>query len=242
MPDPFPAFLISEAQRLGITLPPEVWGKLAGYLDLLLEANEKFNLTAVRDRDEAWRTHILDSLTLLAGLQDLTPGTRLADVGSGGGLPGVPLAIAAGPNLAVTLIEATGKKANFLRECATKLDLPNVTVVAERAEIVGHDPVHRQQYDLVTARALGPLRVLLEYTLPLLKVGGQLLAMKGPSVEEELDQSQRALEVLGAGEVSVFEPYPEGSGVRKVIVRVTKTRPTIKSYPRNPGTPKQTPL
>lgn len=243
-PDPaaaVPPFVPDELRRLEVELDEAALPRLAGYLDVLLEANQRFNLTAVRERDAAWRRHVIDSLTLAPGLADLPADAAVIDVGSGGGLPGVPLAIAR-PDLRVTLLEATGKKARFLQECVDKLPLPNATVIQSRAETLGQDKAHRERYDLAVCRAIGPVGELLEYALPLLKVGGLLLAMKGPKAEAELAAAADALAVLGAGELAVFAAYPEGFGLDTVIVSVRKERATPRKYPRPPGVPRQSPL
>lgn len=240
-PGSVPPFVAEELKRLEIELDDARLAKLARYLDLLLEVNEHFNLTAIRERDAAWRRHIIDSLTALPGLEGMHGGTTLIDVGSGGGLPGVPLAIAR-PDLKVTLLEATGKKAKFLQRCADELPLPNARVVNDRAENVGQDRAHRQQYDVVVCRAIGPMREILEYTMPLLRVGGLLLAMKGPKAEQELHEAADAMDILGAGDLQVFEAFPEGSDQNTVVVSIVKERATPALYPRKPGIPRQTPL
>lgn len=236
-----PEFVARELAALDVSLRDDRLALLGRYLDLLLEANTRFNLTAVKDRGTAWRRHILDSLTVLPGLADLRAEARVADVGSGGGLPGIPVAIAR-PDLALTLIEATGKKARFLEECAAALGLANVRAVHARAETLGHDKSHRSAYEAVVCRAVGPMREMLEYTLPLVRLGGLLLAMKGPTVEAELETAADAMAVLGGGELQVVEAYPEGSPMRTVIVVLRKERPTPKGYPRSPGVARQSPL
>ncbi|MCC7146677.1 MAG: 16S rRNA (guanine(527)-N(7))-methyltransferase RsmG [Phycisphaeraceae bacterium] len=236
-----PTFVPQELEQLGIAISAEELAALGAYLAALLEANEKFNLTGVRDLEQAWRRHVIDSLTLLALMEDWPAGSAVIDVGSGGGLPGIPLAITK-PQFTFALLEATGKKARFLEECCQKLNLTHVKVITDRAEKAGQNPAYRQRYDAAVARGVGQLNELLEYTLPLVKVGGQVLAMKGPSVESELEKVGDALVELGGGEIDVVPAYPEGFGVDTVIVRVTKARPTPKRYPRLPGVPGQAPL
>lgn len=238
---PVPPDVLAAAQKLGFTLSEAQWALLGRYLDLLLEANTRFNLTAVRDREAAWSRHVIDSLTILPGLEALEPEAALIDVGSGGGLPGIPVAIAR-PDLKVTLLEATGKKAEFLRQCVQQLPLPNVNVVQGRAEEVGQDREHRQRYHAAVCRAIGPLRELLEYTLPLVAVGGLVLAMKGPKAPEELAEAGNALDMLGGGDLRVFDAYPEGFDLHTVVISILKERPTPKTYPRRPGVPRQEPL
>jgi len=236
-----PDFVAPALETLNASLPPDRLALQAQYLDLLLEHNKQFNLTGIRDRDEAWRRHVIDSLTLLPGLLDLTSQTRVIDVGSGGGLPGIPLAIAR-PDMPFTLLEGTGKKAKFLQIVVDTLKLPNVKVVHGRAEEAGQDKALRHQFTMVVCRAVGPMREILEYTLPFLALGGRLLAMKGPTVEQELEAATDAMEILGAGELEVIDAYPEGFDQNTVIVSLVKERPTPAAYPRRPGVPRNTPL
>lgn len=236
-----PDFVNDDLQRLGMEVEPVTLEKLAEYLAALLKANERFNLTAIREPEAAWRRHIIDSLTILACMEELPENARVIDIGSGGGLPGMPLAIAR-PDLKIFLLESTGKKALFLQECAAELGLSNVTVIHARAEHTGQDMNHRQQYDVAICRAIGQMAELLEYAMPLLKVGGKLLAMKGPKAEQELEVAGDALTILGAGSVQVIEAYPEGFEFNTVIVEVTKDQPTPDEYPRLPGIPHQSPL
>ncbi len=167
-------------------LPADQQAKLHRYLDLLIEANTNFNLTRIVDRADAEVFHVGDALQLLPHLPTAAAGQfDLVDVGSGGGVPGIVLAVMR-PNAAVTLVESTGKKATFLEETAADLGLKNVTVFNGRAERMGLDG----QFDVVTARAVAPLVKLLEWTRPLVRRGGTLLAMKGPKVDEELHDAR----------------------------------------------------
>ena len=219
-----------------------VLARLGCYLDFLLEANTRVNLTAVRDRDLAWQRLILDSLTLLPGLEGANDGAKLIDVGSGGGLPGVPLAIAL-PGYCVTLLESTGKKARFLETCIAELKLDSASAINDRAEVVGQDPAYREVYDVAVSRAVGSVRCVLEYTLPLVRVGGRVLLVKGAAAaERELDEAADAMAILGAGDLKVYDAYPPGFDNQTVIIEMVKDRETPRQYPRRTGTPKQTPL
>ncbi|MEM7627115.1 MAG: 16S rRNA (guanine(527)-N(7))-methyltransferase RsmG [Planctomycetota bacterium] len=236
-----PEFVHRDLEALGFDVPEQMLEKLAAYLDLILKANETTNLTAIRHREQAWSRLIVDSLTPLPGIPDGGDGLKLIDIGTGAGLPGVPLAIAR-PDVGVTLVEATGTKAAFLQSVIDTLGLTNAGVAQERAENVGQDVAHRGKYDVAVSRAVGPLPVVLEYSLPMLKVGGKVLAMKGPKAESELRDSGDALAKLGGGEVAVIEAYPESFGNELVIVSVIKSSATPKEFPRLPGLPKKVPL
>ena len=240
-PAPIPDFLLDDFTRLGLTLDATAIDRLAGYLGLLLDANTRTNLTAIKDPDTAWRRLITDSLTLLPGLEDLDGHSKVIDIGTGGGLPGVPLAIAR-PDVGFTLVDATGKKVAFLQSCVDALGLENVAAIQGRAEVLGHEQKHRQSYDLATVRAVGKVSEIAEYCLPMVRVGGRMLAMKGGAAEQELGEAGDALSILGAGDVALIDAYPEGFDSELVLISIVKDRPTPKGYPREPGLPRKTPL
>lgn len=229
-----PAEALALAQAHGVALEGALAEKLAAYLDLLLATNAEFNLTAVTHREEAWTRHIADSLSLAPELRTFAEDAQAIDVGSGGGLPGIPLAIAF-PRMRFTLLESTGKKAHFLEETAKKLALGNVRVVSERAETFAQGK-GRERFDVATSRAVSRLPVLLELTLPFVRVGGASLAIKGEQAQAEVDESKRALALL-FGVVSRVQRTPTGT-----VVRVDKTHATPARYPRRNGEPKRHPL
>ncbi|MGC4095236.1 MAG: 16S rRNA (guanine(527)-N(7))-methyltransferase RsmG [Polyangiaceae bacterium] len=214
-------------------LDPRQQARLHEYLESLLQNTKLFNLTAIRDRDEAWNRHVVESLRLVPLLED---GKTLIDVGSGGGLPGIVLAIAR-PDVTVTLLEATEKKARFLEQTGVALQLENLHVLCERAEVVGAPgAAQRERFDIVTARAVAPLRVLLELTAPLAKVGGLLLAVKGEKAAAELEAAARALRELHvAHEQTVRQPTAS-------VVLLRKRAATPAKYPRRSGEPARNPL
>lgn len=224
MSEPVPARFHELLATLHLELDAGDIPRFGSYLDLLFEANLRFNLTAVKSREEAWVRHILDSLTLVPALVSLDA-QRIADVGSGPGLPGIPLAIAM-PHARFTLIESTGKKARFIGETATALGLSNITVVNDRAEKICHDPAHRAQYDAATARALGALSAMLGWTVPLLKIGGFVLAMKGAKAQDELADAKKTMHELHVRPGEIITT-PTG-----VIVPIEKTRTTPHALPR----------
>lgn len=227
---------LDAAEKLGIAFEPGDLEKLGRYLAILLAANELVNLTAVTESATAWMRHIFDSLTLVPLLSELSDGARVADVGSGGGLPGVPLAICL-PALKFTLIESTGKKAAFLRAAVAALGLTNVQVESERVETLGRDrKQHREQYEAVVARAVGPMSVIAELAVPLAKRDGKVLLIKGQKAEEELAAAGKALALLDCRHEGTIET-PTGR-----IVVLAKELPTSRTYPRSPGEPKRKPL
>ena len=186
--------------------------KLSRYLDLLLEANQRMNLTSVTDRGAAELLHVKDALTLLPFLPE--GAFYLADIGSGGGCPGIPLAIVR-PDVNVTCIESTKKKAAFLQEVATALNLTNVKVAPVRAEEL------KSTFNIVTARAVGSMTILAQIGLPLVKPKGKLLAMKGPKITEELPPARNMIARLG-GRPAVVHPVNLPGAEGHVIVEIVK--------------------
>lgn len=228
------------ASRAGITLTDEQHALLGRYLDLLIEANQRMNLTRITDRAAAELNHVGDALTLLPHLP-AQPGTKIADVGTGGGVPGIPIAIAL-PNVRVTLIESTKKKATFLTEAVGKLGLGNVKLLSSRAEEAGTpDAPMREAFDVAVARAVATMDWLAEWCLPLVKKGGKMLAMKGPKVNEELPVAKKAIQLCGGGE-PVVRPVNLPGTEHRVIVEIPKVSRTDKRYPRDPTVAKGKPL
>lgn len=230
-----PRSFIEGLEAMQVALEGAELEQLGLYLDRLYAANARMNLTGVRDPVEAWERHLLDSLSLLPMLR-AADAKSVLDLGSGGGLPGFPLAITM-PDVSFLLLEATGKKAAFLQEVVDGLELSNVTVLDERAETIGEPGcLHRGAYDAVSARAVGPMNVLLELALPLLRVGGVLLAIKGERASEEIKQAGEALRTLHG---RVIETNRTSTGT---IVIVEKEGDTPADYPRRPGEPKRLPI
>ncbi len=215
------------AARAGITLTSSQHEQLSKYLDLLLAANETMNLTRITDRALAEVQHVGDALTVLPFLP---PGEfSLVDVGSGGGVPGIPLAIAR-PDAGILLVESTKKKAAFLQRAAAELGLSNVTIRGDRAEDVGQSD-QRECFDIAIARAVATLDWLAEWCLPLVKVRGKFLAMKGKRAAEELPAAKRAIHEVGGG-VPVTHPIDLPGTDSLVIIEIPKVRKTNPRYPR----------
>ncbi|HVJ92869.1 MAG TPA: 16S rRNA (guanine(527)-N(7))-methyltransferase RsmG [Labilithrix sp.] len=187
-----PAYLGDRLASLGVSLDAVAVGKLASFLALLIAMNEQLNLTAITDPDAAWSRHALDALSLVPHLVDVPAGARVLDVGSGGGVPGIPLAITR-PDLHVTLLDSTEKKIAFLRAAAAKLELTNVDAIAGRAEDVTLGP----EFDVVTARAVAKLATLVPWTAPFAKDGGRLLLIKGERADAERKDAASVLRRYG---------------------------------------------
>lgn len=226
------------AVRGGIALCDDQHAQLSRYLDLLLEANARMNLTRITDRAAAEVQHVGDALTLLPFLP--AEAHRLADVGTGGGVPGVPLAIAR-PDARVVLIESTKKKAAFLTAAVAALGLRNVTVSDARAEDAGQSPQFRETFDVAVARAVATLDWLAEWCLPLVRKGGKVLAMKGARAAEEVPAAAKAIKFLNGGEAVVHTVDLPGSEHR-VIVEIPKRGITNARYPRPATSAKGKPI
>lgn len=237
--------LVEGARVLGLRLTAEQQAAFQLYCDELLAWNEKFNLTAITDPEQVQIRHFLDSLSCLLAEETRRalsrPGARAIDVGSGAGFPGIPLKLVY-PMAYMTLLEATGKKVTFLEHIAARLQVPLVAAVHGRAEEVAHDPVHRERYDLVLARAVAELPAVVEYTLPFCKVGGWVVAQKGEAGPAEAWTAQHAITLLG-GELQRVTPIQlPGLPEDRCLVIVKKTGPTPAAYPRRSGIPVKRPL
>ena len=206
-------------------LSKEQLSKFESYLDLLLEWNEKFNLTAITDKDEIEEKHFIDSIELVKYFD--VKNKTLLDVGTGAGFPGIPLAIVE-PTLKVTLLESNGKRVSFLKEAVKVLDLKNVDIIQGRVEELGT----REKYDFVTARAVKELNILLELCFYLVKVGGSFIAYKSSGVEEEILNAKHALKCLQVEEIKKFDYYLPKSKNSRVFLGILKKNKTQKKYPR----------
>jgi 16S rRNA (guanine527-N7)-methyltransferase len=235
--------LEKESRFLGIILDTAQLDKFRCYYEELITWNARVNLTTIVDWEAVQVQHFLDSLTCALVLPAAAHGSPYAivDVGAGAGFPGLPLKIVL-PYARLTLVESVAKKAAFLRHVVQVLGLDGVEVLALRAEEAGRAPTHREVYDLAVARAVAALPALVEYTLPLVRPAGLLVAMKGRAVEEEVATAQGAIAALG-GRLREIRPVtlPGLEGPRHLVV-VEKVHPTPEQFPRRPGIPAKRPL
>ena len=222
-----------------LELPVGFLQRAEALVALLLEANRRLNLTRVVEPAAVARLHLLDSVAALPIIDAMAP-RRACDLGSGGGVPGMVLAMAR-PETEWTLVDSVRKKADAMQSFADALELPNVSVIAERAEAMGRAPRYREAFDLLTARACAALPVLLEYALPLAREGGSVLAWKGPISDDELRSGSAAAAQLGGGNPAVQPAAFEALGDHR-FVTVLKDRPTPDRFPRRPGEAGRRPL
>ena len=230
------------AMNPGVTLTDAQIEQFAQYTRLLLEWNEKMNLTAITDERDIVLKHYADSLTALSvpALDPLKP-LRIADIGTGAGFPGLPLQIAA-PQWRVTLMDALQKRVKFLAHTTAELGLDTVECLHLRAEDAGKSPNHREQYDAVISRAVARLQVLAEYALPLVKQGGLFVALKGPAADEEIAAAETAIFRLGGAKAEIQQVTIPFTDLQHKLVIIKKTRPTPKAYPRNAAQITKAPL
>ena len=237
--------LRAEAARLDIALDERALERFERYVGLLDEWNERAGLTTVTEPAEVQRRHFSESLALLRVLRELglaRPGATLVDIGAGGGFPGLPLLIAQ-PTLTVALLEANERKCRFLEAAVTELGLSKEgRVIHGRAEDAGRDPANRERFDVAVARAVAPFAVLVEYALPLLRVGGVHAAPKGSRALEELEEAAGAVRALGGEPLEpVALPLSDGAPPQTVLL-VRRAGPLDDRYPRRAGMPAKRPL
>lgn len=226
------------SKEISIELSEEQIEKFYSYMKLLLEWNEKINLTAITDEKEIILKHFIDSLTINKYIDS---GERIVDVGTGAGFPGIPLKILR-EDVEIVLVDSLNKRINFLNEVIEKLKLTNIRTIHARAEEFGRMKEYREKFDKSTSRAVANLATLSEYLIPLVKVKGKCICMKGAEIKEELNESEKAIKTLG-GKVEKVESFnlPQSDFSRNIII-IEKVKNTDKKYPRKPGTPSKEPI
>lgn len=232
-------FLRDIVNEMNISLSEDSLDKLVRYKELLVEWNEKMNLTAITEDREVAVKHFADSLSVLK-VMDIG-GKSVIDVGTGAGFPGMVLKIAV-PDIKLTLLDSLNKRIGFLQRVCDELGLKDVRCIHSRAEEGGHSPDLREKFDICASRAVARLNVLAEYDLPFVKVGGEMLALKGPAADEEIEGAMPAVKFLGGNVDRVVDVELPFSELRHRIVVIKKIKNTPKKYPRNAGKIKNSPL
>jgi 16S rRNA (guanine527-N7)-methyltransferase len=231
--------LTQGALKLGLTLTPEQLAQFELFYREIVTWNKKFNLTAITEYEAVQTKHFLDSLTLMLAWQ--TPPASLLDIGSGAGLPGLPLKIAF-PTVEVSLLEATGKKARFIEYAARELNLPGVEILHDRAETAAQNFVYRERFDAVTARAVASVAALAELALPFCRVGGYAIFPKKGDIEGEISEAAYAVKIMGGKLRPTVKIEIEEFGETRYLVIADKVRPTPRLYPRRSGMAQHYPL
>lgn len=233
----FLEFMKEECKKNNIQISNEEIEKLYIYMKEILEWNEKVNVTAIKDEKEFIVKHFIDSLTIE---KYITNGEKVLDIGTGAGFPGIPIKITKNKSH-VDLVDSVNKKLNVIRDIIPKIKLEDIECIHTRAEDLAKNVKYRESYDVVTSRAVANLTTLVEYMLPFAKVGGKIICMKGPNVEEELTESKKAISILG-GKIEQIENINIDSDYERNIIIIKKEKPTPKQYPRGQGKPLKEPI
>ncbi|WP_163655339.1 16S rRNA (guanine(527)-N(7))-methyltransferase RsmG [Listeria sp. PSOL-1] len=227
-------------QEKDIELSGKQMLQFSQYYEMLVEWNEKMNLTAITKEKEVYLKHFYDSISA-AFFMDFTQFHSICDVGAGAGFPSIPLKICF-PHLKVNIVDSLNKRITFLNEVAKELHLSDVAFYHDRAESFGQNKLHREKYDLITARAVARMSVLAELCLPLAKKGGVFLVMKAAQAEEEIQSAKQAITVLGGKVAEYFSFQLPIENSERNLYLIKKTKETPKKYPRKPGIPNKQPI
>ncbi len=235
--------LIDGAQRLGINLNEEQIKKVSRYLELLVQWNQKINLTSLKIPREIIIKHFLDSISCIKVINKYIDKERIniIDIGTGAGFPGIPIKIIC-PSIRLSLLEARKKKTIFLEKVTEEINFQKVKILNGRAETFGKGPDYREKYDIAISRAVARLNVLSEYCLPLVRVGGLFVAQKGRSYKEEIDKALKAVQLLGGELIGVENVRIPFINQEKYLLVIKKIKDTPSKYPRKEGLPQKRPL
>ena len=223
---------------LGFNFSVEQLEKFYKYMNLLIEWNEKMNLTAITEPNDIILKHFIDSITINKYIEN---SVKVVDVGTGAGFPGIPLSIIR-TDLQITLVDSLNKRLMFLQEIKKELELKNIDIVHARAEEFGQNKNYRETFDIATSRAVANLSTLSEYLVPLVKIKGKCVCMKASDAEEEIKQAENAVNILGGKIVKVEKFNLPNSDIGRTIIIINKEKSTNGKYPRKPGTPSKEPL
>ena len=225
------------SKKINIDLNENQINQFNKYMELLLEWNEKINLTAITEKDDIILKHFIDSMTVLEYIEE---NSNIVDVGTGAGFPGIPISIVKNAN--ITLIDSLNKRINFLNDVICKLDLNNIKAIHSRAEDFGQNTDYREIYDISVSRAVANLSILVEYMHPLVKKGGKCICMKGTDIKEEVKNAEFAINELGGKIEDIKEFCLPDTDMKRNIIIIRKVKDTPKRYPRKSGLPSKQPL
>lgn len=227
-------------EQLQIELTDKQIRQFLQYYEILIEWNSFMNLTGITEYNEVVNKHFIDSLSLIKVL-DVSKSANVLDMGTGAGFPGIPLKIAF-PNLKIVLLDSLNKRIKFLNEVILRLNLENITAIHGRAEDFGKNPLYREQFDLVVSRAVANLTTLSEYCIPYVKKDGYFISYKSGTIQEELEQSKRAIKILGAKLIKVETFILPETEIERSLVMIQKKKETPNIYPRSAGKPSKEPI
>lgn len=228
----------NQANQINIQLTDKQKEQFYLYMNLLLEWNDKINLTAIVEEEDIIKKHFIDCLTICKYIEK---DASIIDVGTGAGFPGIPIKIAK-PDCKMVLLDSINKRLNFLNDVTEKNKLDNIETVHFRAEEAGKNKKYREKFDIATSRAVAPLNVLVEYLLPLVKIGGKCICMKGSNAKEEIENSKKAINLLGGEIEKIEEFYLPDTDMARTIIIINKNSKTPEKYPRKAGTPSKEPI
>ncbi len=234
----FKAKLKEEAMQFGIELSEKEQNNFYNYMKLLLDWNQKINLTAITEPKEVITKHFVDSLSIVRHINE---NDKILDIGTGAGFPGIPLKIVLEKN-EITLLDSLNKRINFLNEVIEKLDLKNIQAIHGRAEEFNKIDENRENYDIIVSRAVAKLNVLLEYMLPFVKLNGRCICMKSADIDEELKEAENAIKILGGEIEKIDEIILKNTDIKRKIIVIKKVNKTPSKYPRKAGTPAKEPI
>jgi len=226
------------SKKLDMEISDSQIDKFYKYMEILLEWNQKVNLTAITDCEEMILKHFIDSLTIV---NNIDKNSYLVDVGTGAGFPGIPLKIVR-EDIKIVLLDSLNKRIQFLNEVINKLDLKNIEAVHARVEEFGKNKQYREKFDVATSRAVANLSTLSEYMIPLVKVSGKCICMKGREVEQELQEARNAINILGGKIENKVEFQLLDNDINRNVILISKVKNTPAKYPRKPGTPSKEPI
>lgn len=227
-----------QAKEIEVILSEEQLEKFYNFKDMLIEWNKKINLTTIIEPKEIIQKHFIDSLTISKYIHK---NSKIIDIGTGAGFPGIPIKIA-NEDIEIVLLDSLNKRIKYLNEVIEQLKLKDIKTIHYRAEEAGQNQEYREKFDIAISRAVAPLNILVEYLIPFIKVNGRCICMKGSNIQEELEKSKNAIKSLG-GEIEQIEEFVlPNSDIKRNIIVIKKIKATLNKYPRKPGIPSKLPI